>query len=41
MHLQIDTYTKNPSDGEYDLIHRSYCQVIQEQEVQFLISLSR
>jgi len=27
MHLQIDTYTKNPSDGDYDLIHRAYCQV--------------
>jgi len=27
MHLQIDSYTKNPGDGEYDLIHRAYCQV--------------
>jgi len=27
MHLQVDTYTKNPGDGEYDLIHRAYCQV--------------
>ena len=27
MHLQIDSYTKNAGDGEYDLIHRAYCQV--------------
>jgi len=27
MHLQVDTYMSNSSDGEYDLIHRSYCQV--------------
>ena len=27
MHLQIDSYTKNVGDGEYDLIHRAYCQV--------------
>jgi len=27
MHLQIDTYSRNPSDSEYDLVHRAYCQV--------------
>jgi len=27
MHLQVDTYVKNPQDGEYDIIHRGYCQV--------------
>ena len=27
MHLQIDTYVKNPADGEYDIVHREYCQV--------------
>jgi len=27
MHLQIDTYVKNPGDGEYDIVHRGYCQV--------------
>jgi len=27
MHLQIDTYVKNCSDGEYDIVNRSYCQV--------------
>ena len=27
MHLQVDTYLKNPQDGEYDIVHRSYCQV--------------
>ena len=27
MHLQVDTYAKNGSDGEYDIIHRAYCQV--------------
>ena len=26
MHLQIDTYVKNPGDGEYDIVHRGYCQ---------------
>merc|ERR1719367_2085864 len=27
LHLQVDTYVKNPADGEYDIVHRSYCQV--------------
>ena len=27
LHLQVDTYVKNPQDGEYDIIHRAYCQV--------------
>ena len=27
MHLQVDTYVKNPADGEYDIVHRGYCQV--------------
>jgi len=27
MHLQVDTYVKNPQDGEYDIVHRGYCQV--------------
>lgn len=27
LHLQVDTYIKNPSDGEYDIIHRGYCQL--------------
>jgi len=27
LHLQVDTYLKNPQDGEYDIVHRSYCQV--------------
>lgn len=27
LHLQIDTYVKNPRDGEYDIAQRSYCQV--------------
>ena len=27
LHLQIDTYVKNSSDGEYDIVNRSYCQV--------------
>jgi len=27
MHLQVDTYAKNTSDGQYDIIHRNYCQV--------------
>merc|ERR1719232_179016 len=27
LHLQIDTYIKNPQDGEYDIVHRGYCQV--------------
>jgi len=27
MHLQVDTYAKNTSDGQYDIIHRTYCQV--------------
>ena len=27
LHLQIDTYVKNPGDGEYDMVHRGYCQV--------------
>ena len=28
MHLQVDTYVKNTSDGEYDIVSRSYCQVV-------------
>ena len=27
LHLQVDTYVKNPADGEYDIVHRGYCQV--------------
>jgi len=27
LHLQVDTYVKNPGDGEYDIVHRGYCQV--------------
>jgi transcription factor CP2-like protein len=27
MHLQIDTYAKSGPDGDYDIIHRAYCQV--------------
>ncbi|XP_023323982.1 protein grainyhead [Eurytemora carolleeae] len=27
MHLQIDTYAKSGNDGDYDIIHRAYCQV--------------
>ena len=27
LHLQVDTYVKNPEDGEYDIVHRGYCQV--------------
>jgi len=27
LHLQVDTYLKNPQDGEYDIVHRAYCQV--------------
>ena len=27
MHLQVDTYVRNPADGEYDIVHRTYCQV--------------
>jgi len=27
LHLQVDTYIKNPSDGEYDIVHRGYCQL--------------
>lgn len=27
LHLQIDTYVKSPADGEYDIVHRTYCQV--------------
>jgi len=27
LHLQVDTYVKNPQDGEYDIVHRGYCQV--------------
>ena len=27
MHLQVDTYCRSPSDNEYDLVHRAYCQV--------------
>jgi len=27
MHLQVDTYTRNSTDGEYDLVHRAYAQV--------------
>jgi len=27
LHLQVDTYAKNPHDGDYDIIHRGYCQV--------------
>merc|ERR1719384_2522785 len=27
LHLQVDTYVKNPGDGEYDILHRGYCQV--------------
>ncbi len=31
MHLQIDTYAKSGNDGDYDIIHRAYCQVIKLQ----------
>ena len=27
MHLQVDSYCKNASDSDYDLVHRAYCQV--------------
>jgi transcription factor CP2-like protein len=27
LHLQVDTYLKSPQDGEYDIVHRAYCQV--------------
>merc|ERR1740128_1234620 len=27
LHLQVDTYVKNTSDGEYDIVSRSYCQM--------------
>jgi len=27
MHLQIDTYSRQQGDTEYDLVHRAYCQV--------------
>merc|ERR550519_1056314 len=27
LHLQVDTHVKNPQDGEYDIVHRGYCQV--------------
>merc|ERR1719347_1032058 len=27
MHLQVDSYCRNISDSEYDLVHRAYCQV--------------
>ena len=27
MHLQVDTCVRNPADGEYDIVHRAYCQV--------------
>ena len=27
LHLLVDTYVKNPADGEYDIVHRGYCQV--------------
>ena len=27
LHLQVDTYVKNPGDGEYDIVHRGYTQV--------------
>ena len=27
LHLQVDTYCRGPSESEYELVHRSYCQV--------------
>ena len=27
LHLQVDTYCRGLSESEYDLVHRSYCQV--------------
>jgi len=27
MHLQVDTCVRNPADGEYDIVHRAYCQL--------------
>lgn len=27
LHLQVDSYVKNPTDGEWDIVNRGYCQV--------------